>query len=100
MSGTRTVRSSGPLAEQCFHMTRSTETNIITHSMYGLLHRNNVLFVKICRLIGFSFELQFSQYLYPHDNCAGDPPTHINIIDARINTAGALLATRLLIQGM
>ena len=43
--------------------------------------------VKICtsRLIGFSFELQFSEYLYPHDNCAGDPSTHIcahiNIID-------------------
>ena len=31
--------------------------------------------VKICRLIGFLFELQFSQYLYPHDNCDGDPPT-------------------------
>ena len=27
------------------------------------------------------FELQFSRYLYPHDNCAGDPSTHINIID-------------------
>ena len=30
-------------------------------------------------MIGFFFELHFSQYLYPHDNCVGETVTHRTI---------------------